>query len=102
MTVQVRQSVALQAPRTGADPSTMIIMGAMGDLTRRKLMPAIYALAKEGLLAEDFAVLGSARDEGGDEMFRDTMEQALKASEEIKEFDAKCWKWLRPRLFYVT
>ena len=92
----------MQAPRTGADPCTMIIMGAMGDLTRRKLMPAIYALAKEGLLAESFAVLGSARDEGGDEMFRDTMEQALKASDEIKNFDAKCWEWLRPRLFYVS
>src|ERR1043166_3829237 len=102
MTVHVRPSVSVQAPRSGADPCTMIIMGAMGDLTRRKLMPAIYALAKEGLLAESFAVLGSARDEGGDEMFRDTMEQALKASDEIKNFDAKCWEWLRPRLFYVS
>src|ERR1041385_9209035 len=102
MTVHVRPSISTQAPRTGADPCTMILMGAMGDLTRRKLMPAIYALAKEGLLADSFAVLGSARDEGGDEMFRDAMEEALKASDEIKEFDAKCWEWLRPRLFYAS
>jgi hypothetical protein len=40
--IHVRPSVAITAPRrAGADPCTVIIMGAMGDLTRRKLMPAI-------------------------------------------------------------
>ena len=94
--------MVIQAPRTGADPCTMIILGALGDLTRRKLMPAIYELAKEQLLDERFAVLGSARDEGGDEAFRDTMEEALRKSDEIKKFDPKVWEWLRPRLFYVS
>jgi glucose-6-phosphate 1-dehydrogenase len=100
--IHIRPSAAIQAPRTGADPCTMIILGALGDLTRRKLMPAIYELAKEGLLADTFAVVGSARDEGGDESFRNAMEEALKASDEIKKFDPNVWEWLRPRLFYES
>ena len=88
-------------PRAGADPCTMIILGAMGDLMRRKLMPAIYQLAKEGLLADSFAVLGTARESGTNESFRDAMADALKHSDEIKGVDEKVWEWLRPRLFYV-
>ena len=101
--VHVRPSVAITVPkRTGADPCTVIIMGAMGDLTRRKLMPAIYQLAKEGLLTEDFAVLGTAREGGTDESFRDAMLEALKKSDEIKGVDSVVWEWLRPRLHYVS
>jgi len=87
--------------RTGADPCTMIIMGAMGDLTRRKLMPAIYQLAKEGMLPEDFAVLGTAREGATEDSFRDAMHDALTKSDEIKGVDAVVWEWLRPRLHYV-
>jgi glucose-6-phosphate 1-dehydrogenase len=79
----------------------MIILGAMGDLTRRKLMPAIYQLAKEGLLPEDFAVLGAARESGTNDAFRDAMRDALAKSDEIKKVDDVVWEWLRPRLFYV-
>jgi glucose-6-phosphate 1-dehydrogenase len=101
--IHVRPSVAITIPkRTGADPSTMIIMGAMGDLTRRKLMPAIYQLAKEGLLPDDFAVLGTARESGTDDAFRDAMHDALKHSDEIRNLDADIWEWLRPRLHYVS
>ena len=100
--VHIRPSVAISMPRrTGADPCTVIIMGAMGDLTRRKLMPAIYQLAKEGLLPEDFAVLGAARESGTNEAFRDAMHEALTKSDEIKGVDDFIWEWLRPRLFYV-
>jgi glucose-6-phosphate 1-dehydrogenase len=80
----------------------MIIMGAMGDLTRRKLMPAIYQMAKEGLLPDDFAVLGTARESGTDDSFRDAMHDALAKSDEIKGVDATVWEWLRPRLHYVN
>jgi glucose-6-phosphate 1-dehydrogenase len=99
--VHVRPSVAISMPRTGADPCTMIILGAMGDLMRRKLMPAVYQMAKEGLLTDDFAVLGAARESGTNESFRDAMGQALKSSDEIKGVDETVWEWLRGRLFYV-
>src|SRR5689334_13528412 len=101
--IHVRPSVAITIPkRTGADPCTMIILGAMGDLTRRKLMPAIYQMAKEGLLPEDFAVVGTAREAGTDEAFRDAMHDALGKSDEIKGIDAVVWEWLRQRLHYVS
>src|SRR4051794_22671709 len=86
----------------GADPCTVIIMGAMGDLTRRKLMPAIYQLAKEGLLPEDFAVVGCAREAGTDDSFRDAMQEALTKSDEIKGVDGFVWEWLRPRLHFLS
>ncbi|HET9426209.1 MAG TPA: glucose-6-phosphate dehydrogenase [Gemmatimonadaceae bacterium] len=101
--IHVRPSVAVTMPkRTGADPCTVIIMGAMGDLTRRKLMPAIYQMAKEGFLPEDFAVLGTARESGTDESFRDAMHEALSKSDEIRGVDPFVWEWLRPRLHYVS
>ena len=40
------------------DPCTLVIFGAVGDLARRKLMPAVYYLAKKKLLAEDFRIIG--------------------------------------------
>jgi glucose-6-phosphate 1-dehydrogenase len=101
--IHVRPSVAITIPkRTGADPCTVVIMGAMGDLTRRKLMPAIYHLAKEGLLPEDFAVLGCAREGGTDESFREAMHEALGKSDEIRGLDGFVWEWLRPRLHYLS
>ncbi|HTJ21024.1 MAG TPA: hypothetical protein VL383_01475, partial [Gemmatimonadaceae bacterium] len=54
-----------RAPEPGrdrADPCTMIILGALGDLSRRKLLPAIYQLMHEHLVDERFTVLGVARD----------------------------------------
>jgi glucose-6-phosphate 1-dehydrogenase len=99
--IHIRPSVAIQMPRTGADPCTMIVMGAMGDLMRRKLMPAIYQMAKEGLLPEDFAVLGAARESGTNEAFREAMKEALSKSDEIKGVDDYVWEWLESRLFYI-
>src|SRR5205823_5275700 len=99
--IHIRPSVAITMPRTGADACTMIVLGAMGDLMRRKLMPAIYQMAKEGLLPEDFALLGATRESGTDETFREAMKEALSKSDEIKGVDDYVWEWLKPRLFYV-
>ena len=46
---------------TSGDPCVMVIFGASGDLTKRKLIPALYNLAKDDLLSRQFAVVGSAR-----------------------------------------
>src|SRR5574342_48160 len=55
----------------------LTIFGASGDLTKRKLMPALYNLALENRLPQRFAVVGYARSEMTDEAFRDKMRQAV-------------------------
>jgi glucose-6-phosphate 1-dehydrogenase len=67
----------LQVGRT-PEPCALVIFGASGDLTRRKLFPALYALAYRRLLPEGFAVVGVARTEMTDEAFRDRMEDAVR------------------------
>jgi glucose-6-phosphate 1-dehydrogenase len=52
------------------DPCAMVIFGAAGDLTRRKLIPALYNLAKNELLSREFAVVGVARAPMSTEDFR--------------------------------
>ncbi len=66
-----------------ADPCVMVIFGAAGDLTRRKLMPALSNLDAGGMLADRFALVGFARNELNDERFREI------ASKEIRERLAK-------------
>jgi glucose-6-phosphate 1-dehydrogenase len=85
-----------------ADPCTMIILGALGDLSRRKLIPAIYELMKEHLTHEHFAVLGVAREPLTDETFRTKMREALGASDEVKGVDDTLWTTLCQRLYYVA
>src|ERR1700680_111958 len=58
-------------------PTAMVIFGASGDLTRKKLMPALYNLAAEGLLPANFAVVGMARRLLSNEEFRRQMRAAV-------------------------
>lgn len=58
-------------------PSTVVIFGATGDLTARKLVPAFYQLWKQKLLPDAFSILGVARRPFSDETFRDMMHEAL-------------------------
>ncbi len=51
-----------QAPPRAADPCTVVMFGATGDLAMRKLVPAFYNLRTEGLLSDRFAVVGVGRD----------------------------------------
>lgn len=59
------------------NPLAMIIFGASGDLTRRKLMPALYALFCKGRLPEAFSILGTARTAYTDESFREYIHTQL-------------------------
>jgi len=72
-------SASETTPQT-APPSVMAIFGAAGDLTQRKLIPALYNLKESKLLPENFAVIGVARAEMNDEEFR------RRLSDEIREF----------------
>jgi glucose-6-phosphate 1-dehydrogenase len=58
-------------------PQCLVIFGASGDLTHRKLIPALFELFRQRRLPSEFAVLGCARRPWSDEEFRAKMEQAL-------------------------
>src|SRR5262245_62841091 len=58
-------------------PTTLVIFGASGDLTRRKLLPAVYRLSQRGRLSAQFAVIGIARTEMTDESFRQQFRDSL-------------------------
>ena len=60
------------------DPCVMVIFGAGGDLTRRKLLPALYNLATANLLSREFAVVGLAREPMNSEQFRDKFREDIK------------------------
>jgi glucose-6-phosphate 1-dehydrogenase len=83
------------------DPCAMVIFGASGDLTKRKLIPALYNLAKDNLLSKEFALVGFARNEMSSEDFRS------KLGAEIRQFattsvDDGLWQWFSERLYYVS
>ena len=83
-------------------PTAMVIFGASGDLTRKKLMPALYNLAAEGLLPANFAVVGMARRPLSNEEFRKQMRAAVdQYSRTGKTVDA-IWKSFAERLSYVS
>ena len=66
-----------QVPRSGEhipEPAIMVIFGASGDLTKRKLLPALYHLDQAGLLPERFAIVGVARRALGNEFAADMRE----------------------------
>jgi len=80
----------------------MVILGARGDLSRRKLLPALYLLAADGLLDEGFSVLGVARDDLDDASFRATVRKGLEEpGGEAGPIDEEVWKRLEACLFYL-
>ena len=85
-----------------ADQCTMVIFGATGDLTKRKLFPALYEAAAEHLLAPGFAVLAVGRESTEtDQSFREKMRIALGESDDVKHFDDEVWQRLAQRVFYA-
>src|SRR5579862_7043570 len=61
-----------------ADPCTIVIFGASGDLSRRKLLPALYGLAAQNCLARRFAIIGFARTPMTDEAFQQSAVDSVK------------------------
>jgi len=83
-----------------ADPGTVVIFGATGDLAGRKLLPAISNLASRQALPDRFRVLGVGRHAMDDEAYR------AKVRQDLHDFGAAepepaLWAWLAPRLFYA-
>ena len=84
-----------------ADPCAVVIFGASGDLTRRKLMPALYALAMRELLPDRFAIVGVARTPSTDDEWRSEMREAIRlhARDELRE---DVWNALAAGMRYVA
>jgi glucose-6-phosphate 1-dehydrogenase len=83
-----------------AGPSILVIFGAAGDLTRRLLVPALYNLKRDGLLPDQFAMVGVARTDKDDASFRRDLGESLRQGKKspVKERD---WKWLSERISYL-
>jgi glucose-6-phosphate 1-dehydrogenase len=94
----LREGVRLE--RT-AEPCTVIIFGASGDLTKRKLVPALYRLTQERLLPAEFAILGFARSENTDEEFRAKMKDAVATYGEAKRVDEEIWDSFAKGIYYL-
>jgi glucose-6-phosphate 1-dehydrogenase len=84
-----------------APPCTVVIFGAAGDLTRRKLVPAVFHLACEGYLSADFRMLGVARESLSAETFRKRMYSGAIESGEIREVHDDKWRAFAPHLDYL-
>jgi glucose-6-phosphate 1-dehydrogenase len=100
---QLADQPAATPPRIGklGDPCVMVIFGAAGDLTGRKLIPALYNLARAGLLSREFAVVGVARAQLSNDEFR------KRAHDDVKEFCSDCietdlWEWFEKRFYYFA
>lgn len=74
-----------------AGPCALVIFGATGDLTARKLIPAIYNLAASGALPESFAVVGFARRPKSDDAFREEMRAACDQFSRRRPIDPAIW-----------
>lgn len=85
-----------------SDPAAIVIFGASGDLTQRKLIPALFTLACEGMLPEGVRVLGVARSTMTDDAFRDHVLEGVSAYGRIKDRLADHWPAFARRLEYLS
>ncbi|MDI3340134.1 MAG: glucose-6-phosphate dehydrogenase [Sphaerobacter sp.] len=102
------QSATVENPlRAGLDaermppPCAVVIFGASGDLTRRKLMPALYNLALEGLLPAGFTVVGFARRAMAPSEFRAQIRDAINQFSRRRPVDPGTWEAFEQGITYV-
>jgi glucose-6-phosphate 1-dehydrogenase len=84
-----------------APPCALVIFGASGDLAKRKLIPAIYELARQKMLSEKFVLVGFSRSEISDEQYRQECREAVQKFARTKPVDQAVWKRIEDATFYV-
>jgi glucose-6-phosphate 1-dehydrogenase len=84
------------------DPCMMVIFGASGDLTRRKLIPALLDLHRQGLLPSTITVLGVARTAMTHDGFREYLRRAISDAGELGEGEQKLWNEFASGLHYMS
>jgi glucose-6-phosphate 1-dehydrogenase len=82
------------------EPATMVIFGASGDLTKRKLLPALYSLTRERLLPARFAIVGYARKVIPEAEFREEMRKGCDEFARRRPVDAEVWETFAKNIFY--
>ncbi len=82
------------------EPCSIIIFGASGDLTARKLIPAFYHLEKENQMPPEYRIVGFARREKTDESFRSELREALGEFSRTKPVDDQVWQRFAKNVFY--
>lgn len=100
MTEQSNSAARKDEIRKVPDPCTVVIFGASGDLTQRKLMPSLFSLVCEGLLPEQFSVIGVARSELTDDTFRAKIKEGVAQFARITPNDCSRWEQFAGNLFY--
>ena len=88
--------------RKAVEPCTIVIFGASGDLTARKLIPAFYHLAKDKQMPPAFRIIGFARREKTDESWRAELRTTLDQFSRTKPVDEQVWKDFSANVFYCT
>lgn len=84
------------------EPSLVVVFGATGDLTRRKLIPALYNLACVGCTHREFEVLGIGRTKLSDDDFRSRLRDAAAKSRDARHFNEEDWQAFAKRLHYLV
>src|ERR1700733_3250078 len=82
------------------EPCVLVIFGVTGDLTARKLMPAIYNLKREGQLPSHFACVGFARRPKTHEQFRQEMSDDINKFSRVKPLQKDLWDGFSQQIFY--
>jgi len=90
----------LDRVRRAVEPCTLVIFGASGDLTARKLIPALYHLFKDGQMPADFRIVGFARREKTDASWRAELRAALEQFSRSRPVDAGAWEGFAARVHY--
>ena len=92
---------ATQSTERIAPPCAIVIFGASGDLTNRKLLPALYNLALGGLLSERTAIIGFARHAQSDDEFRESIRKGIDSYSRTRPLRKEVWDALSPRIGYL-
>src|SRR5260370_39697845 len=87
-------------PNPVAWPCVMVILGATGDLTKRKLIPAMGNRAADNLLAKQVAIIGFAGNDFDTETFRKTLAEEI-PKYSTTQIDPAIWSWFAERIYYV-
>jgi glucose-6-phosphate 1-dehydrogenase len=96
--VQAEKSAEHRVPA----PCAMVIFGASGDLTERKLVPALYYLSRAGLLPDGFSMIGCAKTPYTDESFRDKMQKAVKKYLDLPDADHEAIRAFTKDVHYIS
>jgi glucose-6-phosphate 1-dehydrogenase len=90
----------LDLRRKQAEPCTIVIFGASGDLTARKLVPALYSLFAGKQLPTPIRIIGFARREKSDDLFRSELKQGIESFSRTKQVDSATWDEFAANLSY--